>query len=81
MFRHHCRPHVLPAVVHPTKCCVTHTHQDFIVPHIFPTHTTHVNHQVYHQQNYFPHTHSFVNETDPGTVTNFCDPGRRPGCC
>lgn len=83
MFHYHCPPRIMPAVVHPTKCCVTHTVQDVIVPHVFPTHTTHVNHHVFHQQNYFPHTESYVNQTDPGTVCNFFDPVRPhgPKCC
>ena len=32
-------------VVHPTKQCVTHSFSTTVVPHIFPTHTTHVHHQ------------------------------------
>ncbi|WP_445492264.1 CotD family spore coat protein [Niallia sp. 03133] len=58
----HCRPkHVLPAVVHPTKCCVNHTFSNNIVPHIHPTHTTTVNHVNYEHQHYFPHTQSVEN--------------------
>ncbi|QPC46657.1 spore coat protein [Mangrovibacillus cuniculi] len=58
----HCRPKVMPAVVHPTKCCVTHSFDEVIVPHIHPTHTTNVNHTLYKHQHYFPQTASNVNE-------------------
>lgn len=60
-----CRPrpnNVLPAVVHPKKCCVNHTFQNNVVPHIHPTHTTTVNHINYQHQHYFPQTQSVVNE-------------------
>ncbi len=57
----HCKPNVLPAVVHPTKCCVNHTFQNNIVPHIHPSHTTTVNHVNYEHQHYFPHTQSVQN--------------------
>lgn len=53
---------ILPPVVHPTKCCINHTQQNFIQPHIFPSHTTNVNHQVIGHKNYYPHTESFVNK-------------------
>ncbi|MGE8204287.1 CotD family spore coat protein [Heyndrickxia sp. NPDC080065] len=62
MFPCGCGPKVLPAVVHPTKCCVKHTQETFIQPHIYPSHTTNVNHEVIAHQNYYPHTESFVNE-------------------
>ena len=32
-------------VIHPTKQCVTHSFSTTVVPHIYPTHTTHVHHQ------------------------------------
>ncbi|MBQ6446595.1 spore coat protein CotD [Cytobacillus oceanisediminis] len=55
----HCKPNnILPAVVHPTKCCVNSTYSNNIVPHIHPTHTTTVNHVNYEHQHYFPHTQS-----------------------
>lgn len=55
----HCKPnHILPAVVHPTKCCVNNTFTNNIVPHIHPTHTTTVNHVNYEHQHFFPHTQS-----------------------
>ncbi|MGP7816020.1 CotD family spore coat protein [Niallia sp. 01092] len=60
----HCKPRpscVLPAVVHPTKCCVNHTFSNNIVPHIHPTHTTTVNHVNYEHQHYFPQTQSVEN--------------------
>lgn len=53
---------ILPPIVHPTKCCTNHTQQNFIQPHIYPSHTTNVNHQVIGHANYYPHTESFVNE-------------------
>ncbi|WP_100331378.1 spore coat protein [Bacillus xiapuensis] len=56
-----CRPpKVLPAIVHPPTCCEQHTYEEVIVPHIHPTHTAHVNHQLYEHQHYFPHTESFA---------------------
>ncbi|MER2058599.1 MAG: CotD family spore coat protein [Niallia sp.] len=55
----HCKPNnILPAVVHPTKCCVNNTFSNNIVPHIHPTHTTTVNHVNYEHQHFFPHTQS-----------------------
>ncbi|RSK51892.1 CotD family spore coat protein [Bacillus canaveralius] len=75
----HCRPHhVLPAIVHPTKCCVKHNFMNNVVPHIHPTHTTTVNHLNYQHQHYFPQTQSFVNDVSnqqfyhpPGSVPPF----------
>jgi spore coat protein D len=58
----HCRPNILPTVVHPTKCCVNHTFTNNVVPHVHPSHTTTVNHINYQHQHYFPHTQSAVNE-------------------
>jgi spore coat protein D len=59
----HCKPsHVLPAVVHPTKCCVNHNFVNNVVPHIHPTHTTTVNHINFQHKHYFPHTQSVVDE-------------------
>ncbi|GLI85295.1 spore coat protein CotD [Rossellomorea marisflavi] len=59
----YCRPRpnqVLPAVMHPTKCCVNHTFTTLEVPHIHPVHTTTVNHVNYQHKHYFPHTNSMV---------------------
>lgn len=58
----HCRPNVLPAIVCPTKCNVTNTFQNNIVPVIHPSHTTNINHINYQYQHHFPHTQSNVNE-------------------
>lgn len=58
----HFRPNVLPPIVYPTKCCVTHTCQKTIVPHIHPSHTTNVNHHRFDHLHYYPHTQSFANE-------------------
>ncbi|WP_338749592.1 CotD family spore coat protein [Bacillus sp. FJAT-52991] len=56
-----CRPPiVMPAVVHPPKCCENHMFENIIVPHIHPTHTTNVQHQLFEHQHYFPQTQSFV---------------------
>lgn len=52
-------------VIHPTKQCVTHSFSTTVVPHIFPTHTTHVHHQQIKNQNFFPQTNSNVNVVDP----------------
>lgn len=58
----YCKPnHVLPAVVHPTKCCVNHTFSNNIVPHIHPTHTKTINHVNYEHQHFFPQTQSVEN--------------------
>ncbi len=59
-----CRPRVLPAIVHPTQCCTNHNFENFIVPHIHPSHTTNVNHEFFAHQHYYPHTESFVNEVN-----------------
>nr|WP_295973265.1 CotD family spore coat protein [uncultured Bacillus sp.] len=72
----YCRPKccpttVCPAVVHPTKCCVNHTCQNVIIPHVHPLHTTTVNHINYQNQHHFPQSASVVNEvtnTDIGAV-------------
>ncbi len=48
-----------PPVVHPTKYCETHTCSTTIVPHIHPTHTKFVNHQMIQNQHFFPQTQSF----------------------
>ncbi|MBW3493176.1 CotD family spore coat protein [Bacillus sp. FDAARGOS_1420] len=61
-------------VIHPTKQCVTHSFSTTVVPHIFPTHTTHVHHQQIKNQSFFPQTNSNVNVVDPG------DPGFGGGC-
>jgi spore coat protein D len=56
-----CRPNnVLPAVVHPKKCCVQHVNSVFEVPHIHPVHTTIVNNQMFQHKHYFPQTQSMV---------------------
>ncbi|RSK27340.1 spore coat protein CotH [Bacillus sp. HMF5848] len=57
----HCRPKVLPTVVHPTKNCVQHQFQNYVVPHIHPTHNTLVNHHIYNHTHYFPQTNSVEN--------------------
>ncbi|MBM7647948.1 spore coat protein D [Bacillus ectoiniformans] len=70
-----CRPpRVLPAVVHPTKCCQTHSYEKFIVPHIHPTHTTNVNTKMFQHQHYFPQTQSNVQQVQSQQL--FC--GGRP---
>ncbi|WP_084157889.1 CotD family spore coat protein [Bacillus manliponensis] len=62
-----------PPIVHPTKHCETHTFSTTVVPHIHPTHTTHVHHQMIKNQHFFPQTHSNVNVVDPS------DPGHVGG--
>ncbi|RAK18951.1 spore coat protein D [Anoxybacillus vitaminiphilus] len=56
------RPNVTAPIVHPAKCCTQHHFQATIVPHIHPSHTTHVNHHLFQHQHYFPHTESVVGE-------------------
>ena len=77
----YCRPtKVLPAVVHPTKCCVNHNFENVIVPHVFPSHTTTVNHTNFQSQEHFPHSQSVVNEvsnTDVGPVPGPPPPSKR----
>ncbi|EIJ78631.1 Spore coat protein CotD [Bacillus methanolicus PB1] len=83
----YCKPsHVLPAIVHPTKCCVDHNFVNNVVPHIHPTHTTTVNHINYQHQHYFPHSQSVVNEVTnqqffnpPYPVAGPFGPRPRPG--
>ncbi len=73
--------HVLPAIVSPTKCCVNHTFQNNIVPHIHPSHTTTVNHVNYQHVHSFPHTQSVVNKvTNQQFVTGApCQGAAAPG--
>ena len=59
---------VLPAIVHPTKCCVNHTCVNNMVPHVHPSHTTTVNHINYQHQHHFPHTQSVVNEVTSSDI-------------
>lgn len=71
------RPRVLPAVIHPPVCCENHTFEQFIVPHIHPTHTANINHQMYKHQHYYPHTQSFAQHVHNQQF--FCGGGpRRP---
>ncbi|MDP7978399.1 CotD family spore coat protein [Bacillus sp. WLY-B-L8] len=58
-----------PPIVHPTKCCETHTFSKTVVPHIHPTHMKHVHHQVVQEQHYFPQTNSNVNVIQPAPPT------------
>ncbi|MRX70944.1 spore coat protein CotH [Bacillus lacus] len=58
----HCRPKMLAPIVHPTKCCVNNTFSNTVVPHVHPSHTTNVNHEMFQHVHYFPHSESFVNE-------------------
>ncbi|WP_141433139.1 CotD family spore coat protein [Bacillus sp. 03113] len=76
----YCRPRptqVLPAVVHPTKCCVQHTYKNVVQPNIYPTHTTNVQHTNIVKQNYFPQTQSFVDQVSTQEVN--MGPGPFPG--
>ncbi|KAB2338277.1 spore coat protein CotD [Cytobacillus depressus] len=73
---------VTPPIVSPTQCCVNHTFQNTIVPHIHPSHTTTVNHINFDHVHSFPHTHSVVNEVTnqqfvaaPGPGVGFGGPG------
>ncbi|WP_078428191.1 spore coat protein [Alkalihalobacterium alkalinitrilicum] len=84
---------VMPAVVHPTKCNVTHQCCEYIVPEIHPSHTTNVTHHHYKHIHSFPHTTSqqqqithqhFVSPTGmgpgaPTQVSPFAGPGMGPG--
>lgn len=77
----YCGTNIMPAVIHPTKCCVNHTFSTTVVPHIHPMHTTTVNHQLFQHKHYFPQTQSMVNEVSnqqfacPGPM----GPGFGPG--
>ncbi|GIN56539.1 hypothetical protein J8TS2_08580 [Lederbergia ruris] len=75
-----CCNQVLPAIVHPTKCCVKHTCQNYIIPEIHPSHTTTVNHENFVHEHYFPHTESVVNEVTNQQVM-MPGPGPMPGPC
>lgn len=75
----YCRPtKVLPAVVHPTKCCVNHNFENIIVPHVYPTHTTTVNHTNFQNQQHFPQSQSVVNEVTNTNVGPVQGPPPRP---
>ncbi|MGM0867405.1 MAG: CotD family spore coat protein [Bacillota bacterium] len=60
-----CQPpsKVLPAIVHPTKCCTQHTYNNVVQPQIHPSHTTTVNHTNIQNQHYYPQTQSVENVT------------------
>ncbi|HDX9576685.1 TPA: spore coat protein [Bacillus pseudomycoides] len=67
-----------PPVVHPTKCCETHTFSKTVVPHIHPIHMKHVHHQVVQAQHHFPQTNSSENviqSAPPTFVGGFGGPG------
>lgn len=58
-----CRPNkVLPAVIHPTKCCVNQTYSNNVVPHIHPTHVTNIHHENFDHVHYNTCSQSNVNE-------------------
>ncbi len=48
----------LPAVVHPTMHNVVESTQEYIVPEIHPSHTTHVKNHVYKHIHHYPHSDS-----------------------
>lgn len=73
-----CRPNVMPPIVYPTKCCVNNTFSKTIVPHVHPTHTTTVNHQMFEHQHYFPQTQSTVNEVSNQQLMCSGQPPRPP---
>ncbi|NEU31285.1 spore coat protein [bacterium LRH843] len=49
---------VLPARVHPTQCNIVEKTCEYIVPEVFPSHTTNVTNHVYKHVKSFPHTQS-----------------------
>ncbi|MGX9135581.1 CotD family spore coat protein [Rummeliibacillus sp. JY-2-4R] len=51
-----------PERVSPTRNIVRTNVYNTVVRHIHPTHTTHVNKHVIHNEHYFPHTESVENE-------------------
>jgi spore coat protein D len=71
------RPHVMKPIVHQMKCCTNHMCNETIVPHVHPSHTTNVNHQMYKHYHYYPHTESMVNEVSNQHFN--CGPGFPPG--
>ncbi|WP_416826700.1 CotD family spore coat protein [Ectobacillus polymachus] len=60
-----------PPVVHPTKHCVTNTFSTTVVPHIHPTHSTLINHQMIQNQHYFPQTQSAYNTVQQTNVPGY----------
>jgi spore coat protein D len=75
-----CRPrptNIMPAIVHPTKCCTNHNFSNTVVPHIHPAHTTTVNHHMYQHKHYFPQTQSVVSDVSHQHLN--CGPGMAPG--
>ncbi|WP_425388906.1 CotD family spore coat protein [Bacillus marinisedimentorum] len=63
-------------IVYPTKCCEHHTNQTFHVPHIHPSHTANINHQMYKHLHYYPHTESQVSDVSHQHFN--CGPGPMP---
>ena len=68
--------------VSPTREYVQTNVFNTYVPHIHPTHTTTVNKRYIHNQHYFPHTESTVEQcfetnTMCGMPTDGCCPSRR----
>lgn len=67
-----------PPRVSPTRENVRTNVINTVVPHIHPTHTTTVNQHVIHNQHYFPHTESVVNECyETNTICGM----PQKGCC
>lgn len=88
MMHHHfqndtCPPQVGPTQydppqVSPTREMVRTNVMNTVVPHIHPSHTTTVNKHVIHNQHYFPHTESVVNECyETNTICGM----PQKGCC
>jgi spore coat protein D len=68
-----CRPRILAPIVHPPICCEQHHFMNYIVPHVHPSHITHVNHQMFQHQHYYPQTESVV--SDVSHQHFHCGPG------
>ncbi|WP_254901149.1 CotD family spore coat protein [Tuberibacillus sp. Marseille-P3662] len=70
-----CPPQMMPAQFDPPQENVVYHPQDVIIPHVHPSHTTHVNQLNYKHMHYFPHTES-MEETC--TSEEYCCPGPFP---
>ena len=61
---------VLPPVIHPMQNCVEHVFSTTIVPNVFPSHETIVQHSLIQPENFFPHSTSFVSNVQPLPAVN-----------
>ncbi|MBM7680226.1 hypothetical protein JOD43_000385 [Pullulanibacillus pueri] len=68
----------MPAMYDPAQHWQKNYTENIVIPHVHPSHTTHVKHTHYTHKHYFPHTESFMNTTSCSEVN--CTPIPCPPC-